>query len=108
MVLDAPDDIVVQPSQGERDDVAEINPDHLDNDAEHENVLLATDCTSQYTVLYTVTITLVCKEVALTLRYHPHFSRGHEGACTPTAARRTPSFRRCCQYLDSRELEDTC
>ena len=49
MVLDAPDDIVVQPSQGERDDVAEINPDHLDNDAEHENVLLATDCTSQHT-----------------------------------------------------------
>ncbi|KAI1079311.1 cysteine proteinase [Whalleya microplaca] len=44
MMIDTQDDVVVQPAQGERDQVAEINPDQLDNDSEQlENVTFATD-----------------------------------------------------------------
>lgn len=45
MVVDAPEDIVVQPAEAEKDEIAIINPDQLDNDADHENITLATDCT---------------------------------------------------------------
>lgn len=43
MVVDAPEDIVVQPAETEKDEIAIINPDQLDNDADHENITLATD-----------------------------------------------------------------
>ncbi|KAI5867169.1 cysteine proteinase [Durotheca rogersii] len=43
-MVDSQDEMVVQPASGERDQVAEINPDHLDNDTEQsKNVILATD-----------------------------------------------------------------
>lgn len=46
MVVDTQDDYVVQSAENEKDQLAIINPDNLENDAEQvENVPLATDCT---------------------------------------------------------------
>lgn len=45
MMIDPQDDMVVDPTENETDQVAIIEPDQLDNDAEHlENVTMATDC----------------------------------------------------------------
>ncbi|KAI1391349.1 uncharacterized protein F4822DRAFT_427196 [Hypoxylon trugodes] len=44
MVVDTQDEMVVQPTLSEKDQIAEINPEQLDNDAENlENVILAND-----------------------------------------------------------------
>lgn len=46
MMIDPQDDMVVEPAQDDRDQVAIIEPDPLDNEPESlENVTLATDCT---------------------------------------------------------------
>ncbi len=45
MMVDSQDDMVVEPTQNDRDQVAIIEPDQLDNESETlENVTLATDC----------------------------------------------------------------
>ncbi|KAG4221865.1 hypothetical protein PC116_g29659 [Phytophthora cactorum] len=45
MVIDTQDEMVVQPTLNEKDQVTEINPEQLDNDAENlESAILATDC----------------------------------------------------------------
>jgi hypothetical protein len=45
MVVDNPDDYVVQPEEDEKDPVAIINPDNLETEAEQlENATLASDC----------------------------------------------------------------
>lgn len=46
MMVDTQEEMVVQPTLNEKDQVAEINPEQLDNDTETlDNVMLATDCT---------------------------------------------------------------
>lgn len=46
MMVDSQDDMVVESGQNERDEVAIIEPDQLDDEIEPlENVTLATDCT---------------------------------------------------------------
>ena len=48
MMVDAQDDYVVPATENEKDQVAIINPDNLDNEADQpENVTLATDCTCE-------------------------------------------------------------
>jgi hypothetical protein len=45
MMLDSQDDMIVEPTQNDADQVAIIEPDQLENGAEQlENVTLATDC----------------------------------------------------------------
>ncbi len=45
MMVDTQDEMVVQPTISEKDQIAEINPEQLDNDTETlENVTLANDC----------------------------------------------------------------
>lgn len=73
MVVDAPDDIVVQPSQNEKDEVAIINPDQLDNDADHENITLANDCMYLYMAIWWCQISLFVLTSTLGV------SRCHEG-----------------------------
>lgn len=48
MMVDTQDEMVVQPALNEKDQIAEINPEQLDADAENlENVILATDRTCE-------------------------------------------------------------
>jgi len=50
MMLDSQDDMIVEPTQNDADQVAIIEPDQLENGAEQlENVTLATDCASSPT-----------------------------------------------------------
>lgn len=96
-MVDTQDEMVVQPTLNEKDSVAEINPEQLDNEAENlENVILATDCTCDPVTLRG------CRPI-LTLLVR--FSRGH-GRDSPTSSlRRAQDFGRCRRHLDCRELE---
>lgn len=45
MMVDTQDEMVIQSAPSEKDQIAEINPDQLDNDADNpENAILANDC----------------------------------------------------------------
>lgn len=60
MMVDAQDDMVVEPTQTDRDQVAIIEPDQLDNESETlENIPLATDCTCSPDYLYTSNTTVL-------------------------------------------------
>lgn len=86
VMVDAPEEHVVEPNGTESEDVAIINPDSMETDT-----LLANDCMLHPAPLPSAR--------ALT---RPR--RGHEGACAPAASRRAQDHRRPSSHMDGRRL----